>query len=91
MIINIAWFEDHNKGIVLLYETGNIPFNRFVLSRLKKKQYVIMNDSIYYKKKLIPVTEEHDIFRLIGYKYIPPQYRTSNSISHLWKLQQQPN
>ena len=83
---NISWYGNANKGLVLVYETGNIPFNQFILFQLKKKQYTLVGDSVYLKAKLIDIPDEQTLFQLIGYKTIPPQFRTSNHVSHHWKL-----
>jgi hypothetical protein len=37
IIVRIAWYDENTRGIVILYETGNTPFNHFIYRRLLKK------------------------------------------------------
>jgi len=82
--IDIRLIPYQSKGAAMLYFTGSGNFNKVMRTEALKKKYTINEYGIYKLKKkgksmvkgeLVPTTNEEDIFKVIGMKYLAPKDR----------------
>jgi DNA polymerase/3'-5' exonuclease PolX len=71
--------DEMHSGSTLLHITGSKEFNIGMRSSLLKKGMSFSENGLIEKntKKLIASRSEEDIFKAMGYSFIPPEERTN--------------
>jgi len=71
-------------GPLTIYYTGGDYFNRSMRIEAEKQGYNLDNFGLYpvirvgdtkHSLQLIPCYTEHDVFRILGLKYVQPEFR----------------
>lgn len=74
--IDIRFIPYDSYYSALLYFTGSGDFNKKMRLIAKEKGYKLSEYGLFDKNhKSFPVTSEHDIFRKLNMKYLPPRQR----------------
>lgn len=68
-----------NYGYIKLWRTGNINFNKAIITKLKRNQVYAEKGFLYHNNgSLIQVNSERQVFELINKLYINPMFRNFN-------------
>lgn len=78
--VNIRFMAREEYGSALLYFTGSGEFNKAMRTIAKNKGFKLSEYGLFRGKKIVARWLEEDIFKALGYKYIPPEKRVDGSV-----------
>lgn len=62
-------------GYILAIRTGPWEYSKYLVTRAKRMGYTPIEGHLYYRKSIIPLDKEEDLFELLNLRYLLPEYR----------------